>query len=100
MGKSMMKRLIQCTLNTKQLSRISKDRPSTLSLWDPDAPAQMSNEVKTFLKTLKKKNYKVKTIKHIANKDDMPTTATYNNSSGKEVDLSEESVHLDPWLIK
>ena len=35
-----------------------------------------------------------------ANKDDMPTTATYNNSSGQEVDLQEESVHLDLWLIK
>ena len=67
-----------------------------MSLWDPDALAQRSNEVKTLLKTLKKKNYKVKTLKHKANKDDMPTTTTYNNSSGKEVDPSEESVHLDP----
>ena len=62
-----------------------------MSLCDPDALAQMSNEVETLLKTLKKSS-KVKTIKHKANKDNMPKTATYN-SSVEEVDLSEESVY-------
>ena len=47
----------------------------------------------------KEKSSKVKTIKHKANKDDMPTTATYN-SSVKEVNLSEESAYQDLWLIK
>ena len=54
----------------------------------------MSNKVETLLKTLTTKNSEVKTIKHKANKDDMPTTATYN-SSVKEVDLSEESAYQD-----
>ena len=70
-----------------------------MRLWDPDALAQISNKVETLLKSLKKKRSKVKIVKHKANKDDMPTTATYN-SSGKEVDLSEESVHEDLRLIK
>ena len=60
-----------------------------------------SNEQRSWniAEVFKEKKSKVKIVKHKANKDDMPTTATYN-SSGKELYLSEESVHEDLRLIK